>query len=586
MSLDGIMLAAIKEELSNILIGARIDKIYQPEKRLITLTVRKNKENINLLISSHPQRARIHITELSFNNPVKPPDFVMLLRKYLIRGIITEIKQPDFERILLIKIIRYNNEYTLVIEIMGKYSNIILVNEDGTILDAITRINHSVSRERELIPGINYKYPPKQDKINPLSVTEEDFFNQVKGFNQSSFKAIMYNFRGIGPDSAKEIINKAGLNPDQSYETLNQNDKIKVWKSFQQTFSRVKEGVFYPSIGLNKDGTISYFSAFPLKHKKEITKEICFNNVSSLLDYYYEKKVRAEILEQKKSNLTGIVKGHLEKNNKKQRKLKQRLTEGKKAEEFKKMGELITANLYQIEGKTKEIEVIDYYHPEQKKKKIIMNPELTPSQNAQRYFKKYNKAKRSITYIQKELGKLRHEQRYLEQVELNIEQAETEEEIKEIKEELLDEGYIKEKKKKKNRNKGKQKPLQPLKYKSSQGYDILVGRNNRQNDYLTKKIANQQDIWLHVKQLPGSHVVVRNHTGGEIPEKTLEEAAILAAHYSKGRISENVPIDYTKIQNVKKPRGAKPGLVYYEDYKTIYVNPDEELIKKLRQNNT
>ena len=580
VSLDGIMLAAIKSDLNKTLIKGRIDKIYQVDRHLITILIRNNNYNYKLLISSHPHFARVHITEKGFNNPVKAPDFCMLLRKYLLRGTIVTIEQPDFERILNIEIELHNKKYHLFVEIMGKYSNIVLVNEDGLVLDAVKRVTPQISRERELYPGIKYKYPPKQDKLNPLLVNKEDYFDKIDDqFTQASYKAIMYNFRGIGPYSAKEIVYRAGLNPSLEYNQISVEDKNSIWESYNSIINDIRNNFFQATAGIEGDEII-YISPFALNHLDNQEKK--FEDTGSLLDYYYQIEIVEKELNSSKKQLEDIVNNYLRKNLKKQKKFKKQLKEGENAEKFKKIGELITANIYQLKKGMKGIKVVDYYDSEQSEVQISLDPKLTPADNAQRYYKKYSKAKKSVKHLKKQIGKLRHEERYLEQVLLNIEQSESKEELREIREELINEAYIKNKKKKKTAR-NNNKALPPHKYISSQGYDILVGRNNHQNDYLTKKIANNQDLWLHVKNLAGSHVIIRNHTREDIPDETIEEAALIAAYYSKGRMSENVPIDYTEVKNVKKPSGAKPGLVYYEEYQTVYVTPEQELVQRLKK---
>lgn len=581
MSLDGIMVAAIKGDLNKNLIGGRIDKVYQVDNHLITLLVRNNNYNYKLLLSSHPQFSRVNITDKNFSNPVKAPDFCMLLRKYLIRGTIVSIEQPDFERILNIEVLLHKNKYNLFVEIMGKYSNIILVNQDGIVLDSIKRITEDISRERQLYPGIKYKFPPKQNKANPLLINKEDYYNRIDNdFTQSSYKAIMYNFRGIGPYSAREIVFRAGLNPSKSYNDLTIDEKEQIWIEFNKKTNEIKNDNFQPTAGMDGE-QITYISPFPLNHLDIKQRE--FENTGQLLDFYYQIEIVEKELNLVKKQLNAIVNNFMKKNLKKQKKFRKQLKIGENAEEFKRLGELITANIYQLKRGMKVVELIDYYDSDQKTIKIKLDPKLSPSDNAQKYYRKYNKAKKSVKHLKKQIGILRHEERYLEQVLLNIEQAESKEELGEIREELVKEGYIKEKKKKKNKGRKNNKPLPPQKFISSKGYDILVGRNNQQNDYLTKKIANSQDLWLHVKDLAGSHVIIRNHTRDEIPNETINEAAILAAYYSKGRMSENVPIDYTEVKNVKKPSGAKPGLVYYEDYQTIYATPDVELVNNLKK---
>ncbi len=580
MAIDGIMLTAIKSDLNKSIIGARIDKIYQPENNILTLKIRQPGENLQLLASIHPERPRVHISNLSFDNPSKPPDFCMLLRKYLSYGEITDIKRPEFERILILEIESNHKIYNLILEIMGKYSNIILVDHQLKVLDAMKRITGEKT-SRQLYPGIKYQAPPEQEKLNPLKINKEDFFQKIPDdFGKYCFRAILYNIQGTGPLMSKEIIHRAGIDFEQPYSELDKEQKEKIWESFSDIFTKVKKEIFSPALGLDKKNKIDYTSAFPLTHKKDIEIKK-FNNTGELFDYYYRKDVIQKKFNELGDRLFKISGKYLKKNKKLQKKHFQNYKDSKNADKYRKIGELIKANIYQLEKGMDSAELINYYDSEQEKIKIDLNPELTPAENAQKYFKKYEKAKKSKKYIKRELGKLKHEEKYLNQVILNIEQAETEGELQEIEAELKDEGYIK-KQKQKNKQKN-HKPLPPHKFKSSEGYDILVGRNNRQNDYLTKKIASNHDLWFHTKKIAGSHVVVRNHTKDNIPQQTKEEAAILAAYFSKGKMSENVPVDYTEVKNVNKPKGAKPGLVYYDNYQTLYATPDEEVVKKLKQ---
>ncbi len=574
MAIDGVTLAAIKNDLINDIKGSRIDKIYQPEDKLLTFTLRQPGKNLKFLVSIHPQNSRIHLTEKKFDNPKTPPTFCMLLRKHLIRGTIVDIKQPEFERVLIIEIERHGKLYILILEIMGRYSNVILVNEERIVLDAMKRITEEISSQRQLYPGIKYQPPPPQDKLNPLNVNKSKFFDKIPSdFSKYCYKAIMFNFRGIGPNMAREIVFRGNVNFEQHYKKLEENEKNKIWESFQKIFSQVREGNFNPTIGLDKKGVIDYHSAFPLKHKNKI-KEVYFSTTGKLFDYYYENQIKNRKFRELSTRLSDIIDNYLQKNRKQQKQFKKKLSESKNAEKYKKMGKLITTNIYQLQQGEKELEVTDFYDPDQGQIKIKLDPKLSPSENAQRYFKKYNKAQKSVKYLKREIGKLRHEEKYLEQVQLNIEQANKKEELQEIETELKNEGYINKQKQNKSKN---NKPLPPHKFKSSQGYDILIGRNNSQNDRLTKKIANSHDIWLHTKKIAGSHVIIRNHTRDEIPAKTIKEAARLAAYYSKARMSSNVPIDYTRVKNVNKPKGAKPGLVYYDDYQTLYVDPVSEI---------
>ena len=580
MAIDGVLLNNCKYDLENKIIGSRINKIYQMENKLLTIKIRQPGESLKILISIDPEGSRVHLTNLKFEHPSHPPDFCMILRKYLINGNIIKITQPEFERVLYLKIDKGGKIYTLILEIMGRYSNIILIDEKNQVLDAMKRVGEKKNKERQLYPGIEYQAPPPQDKLNPLKVNKNEFFEKIPNdFRKYCYKAIMYNFRGIGPNIAKEIVYRANIDYEKHYHELSNKELDSMWKSFDNIFNKVKNGDFNPTVGIKENTLIDYTSGFELTHLEKL-KTKHFNTTGALFDYFYKNHIKKRKFIKLKKRLSDIINNFLEKNRKKQRELKGKIKESKKADKYKKIGELIKSNIYQIDKGQEKVFLTDYFDPEQKEIEIDLNPKITPAENAQKYFKKYEKAKKSYNHLKKELGKFRHKERYLEQVELNIDQAESEEDLIEIEKELREEGYIQ---KQKQGSKGN-KPLPPRRFKSSQGYDILVGRNNKQNDYLTKKKANDHDIWVHTKKIPGSHVIIRNHTNDEIPEKTIKEAAQLAAYFSKGKMSTNVPVDFTTVKNVNKPKGAKPGLVYYDDYQTLYADPDKELVKKLIKN--
>jgi len=579
MAFDGIMLSALKDNLKNKIIGARIEKAYQIEKKLLVFNLRHNNQNLKLVVSTDAEGARINLSNLDYEYPSYPPDFCMLLRKYLKNSYIKDIKQPIFERIIRIDLENKGKKYTLVCELMGKYSNIILLDDNEVVLDALKRIREKQNKERQLYPGQSYKSPPGQNKTNPIEITNnEEFLHKIDNdFSQAAYRAVMFNFRGIGPYSAREIVYRAGIDPSQNYDKLKRKEKLKLASSFLNIFKKIKNEEYEAVIAL-KNGELDYLSAFPLKHlnSDEIKR---FNDIDKMMDYYYLNFLKDKELKKAIRELNKVVNKFLGKNIKKQKKLKKQLKESKNADKYKNIGELIKANIYQINKGDKKAELIDYYSDQQKKINIELDPSLTPSENAQKYFKRYSKLQKSRKHIKREIAKLRHEERYLNQVTLNIEQAETKEDIEEIKSELKEEGYIN--KNKKRRKSSKNHKLPPRKFKSSDGYQILIGRNNRQNDRLTKKIANKGDIWLHTKTIAGSHVIIKRDTDKRVPDRTLNEAASLAAFFSKARKSENVPVDYTEVENVNKPRGAKPGLVYYEKYQTIYIDPDKKLVKKL-----
>jgi predicted ribosome quality control (RQC) complex YloA/Tae2 family protein len=580
MAFDGIMLSALKDNLKQKIIGARIEKAYQIDKKYLIIRLRNNNQNLELLISTDPQGARINLTELDFDFPSYPPDFCMMLRKYLKNSYIQDIIQPDFERMIKIEIEKRGKKYSLIAELMGKYSNVILLDDNEMVLDAMKRITEKQNSERQLYPGIKYEKPPAQDKLNPLSLTSKEEFRQIisEDFSQAAFRAVMYNFRGIGPYSAREIVHRAGIDPAENYNNLINSKKDKIAESMLNLFSEFKKGVYRPVIA-TKAGEVDYISAFILNHRNPEKIEE-FDDLDQMMDYYFEEFLKDKELNKNIRELNKVVNTYLNKNLKKQKKLKKQLKESKNAKKYKKMGELITANIYQINRGDKKAVVNDYYSEDQNQIEIKLDPAKSPSENAQKYFKKYNKLKKSVKHLKREIAKLRHEEKYLKQVSMNIEQAETLDDLAEIKEELKEEKYIKKQKQNK-RNKGSKK-LPPRKFISSDGYQILVGRNNKQNDRLTKKMANNGDIWLHTKVIAGSHVIIKRDTDKSLPDKTLRQAAAIAAYFSKARESTNVPIDYTPVENVNKPKGAKPGLVYYEKYQTIYIDPaDKELLKQL-----
>lgn len=580
MALDGIMLSALKDNLKNKIIGARIEKAYQIEKKYLIIRLRNNSQNLELLISTDPQGARINLTEIDFDFPSYPPDFCMMLRKYLKNSYIQEMIQPEFERMIRINIEKRGKQYSLIAELMGKYSNVILLDDNDVVLDAMKRITEKQNSERQLYPGIKYQKPPAQDKLNPLKLESKEEFRQIiaEDFSQAAFRAVMYNFRGIGPYSAREIVYRAEIDPSENYNDLSDSKKNAIAESMLNLFAQFKKEIYNPVLAV-KDNEVDYISAFILNHRNpDELKE--FDDIDQMMDFYFKEFLKDKELKRSIRELNKVVNNYLNKNIKKQKKLKKQLQESKNAEKYKKIGELITANIYQINKGDKKAVVQDYYSNDQKKIEIDLDPSKSPSDNAQKYFKKYNKLKKSVKHLKREIAKLRHEEKYLKQVSMNIEQAETLDDLEEIEEELKEENYIK--KQKKNNSKNKNKKLPPRKFISSNDYQILVGRNNKQNDRLTKKIANDGDIWLHTKVIAGSHVIIKRDTEAEVPEKTLEQAAAIAAYFSKARESTNVPIDYTPVENVNKPKGAKPGLVYYDKYQTIYIDPaDKNLLKKL-----
>ncbi|WAA10652.1 Rqc2 family fibronectin-binding protein [Fervidibacillus albus] len=565
MSFDGLFTYAITKELQS-LCGGRITKIHQPYPNELVLIVRKDGKNNKLLISAHPSYARIQLTDLTYENPKEPPMFCMLLRKHLEGFFIEKIEQKGLDRIIEFRI-KGRNEIgdisykQLIVEIMGKHSNIVLVDEQKqTIIDCIKHVSHSVNRYRALLPGHSYKWPPKQDKINPLSCSMEDFLAEID-FNRGRIdKQIVERFSGISPLFAKEIVYQSGI-----------ANRITLPETFMKLMEKIKSGNMTPNFIKTKHK--DYFYLFPLKHLDGETSK--FPTFSALLDRYYFEKAKRDRVRQIGGEIERFIRNEIDKNKEKRKKLHETLEEAKNSSIFQLYGELLTAHLYQAKKGMTEITVTNYYDEQEKTVTIPLDPNKTPSENAQYYFQKYQKGKNAISAIRTQLKLTEQEQHYFEGLFQQMETA-SPKDIDEIKEELIEQGYLRK------RNRGKKKKQNELpkleQYRSKDGTVIFVGKNNKQNDYLTMKLAKREEIWLHAKDIPGSHVVIRSVNPNE---QTIEEAAILAAYFSKGRNSSNVPVDYTKVKYVRKPSGAKPGFVIYDHQQTVFVTPSIEKIYEL-----
>jgi predicted ribosome quality control (RQC) complex YloA/Tae2 family protein len=569
MSFDGLFTRAITNELSSLLKGGRINKIHQPYKNEIILAVRANGVNHKLLLSAHPSYARVQVTNEQYDNPNEPPMFCMLLRKHLEGSIIEDIKQAGLDRMIIFEV-KGRNEIgdisykQLIVEIMGRHSNIIIVDKNrNMILDSIKHVSFAVNTHRAIMPGQEYVMPPQQEKMNPFEAQVDDVLRLID-FNAGKLdKQLVSNFAGVSPVLAREIVFKAGL-----------ANRTTIPKAFVSVMSEFREHNYQPSItnGSNKES----FYLLPLEHLKGEAKS--FDYLSSLLDRFYFGKAERERVKQQGNDLERLIANEKEKNEKKILKLEKTLEDAQKAEQYQLYGELLTANIFMAEKGMKEITVVNYYDENGASITIPLEPRKTPSENAQRYFTKYQKAKNSVNIVKEQIEIAKAEVSYFDSLLQQVEAA-SPKDIEEIREELIEGGYIRARQKKGNKNKQNQKPLLE-KYRSSDETEILVGKNNKQNDYLTNKAAARDEIWLHTKDIPGSHVVIRSK---EPSEETILEAAQIAAYFSKARNSSSVPVDFTKVRHVKKPAGAKPGFVIYEQQQTVYVTPDEDLILKLKQ---
>ena len=568
MAFDGIVTNAITRQLNEQLLAGRILKIYQPTSTELVFQIRNNRKNKQLLLSAHSSYSRIHLTETKQQNPAQPPMFCMVLRKHLIGSFIEDIVQYKNERIIEISFRGVNEigdqlSRKLIIEIMGKHSNIILIDQEkGHIIDSIKHISPNQSRYRTVLPGQTYIYPPNQDKLDPFTTDQAKVEMTLNESEENFSKTLVQNFMGISPLIANEVV----------LQTENETVQ-KTAEQFIALIDRAKDGKFSPVIHLGDKEDFHVFDLVQFSGEKE-----SFEDVSGLLDHFYADKADRDRVKQQVGDLSRLMKNELDKNKRKIKKQQQSLKKAERADDYQKQGELLTAHLHLVKKGDQQVTVIDYYDPNQSEMIIKLNPNKTPSENAQNFFKTYQKLKTSKTKLTREIQKARHEIDYFERLLQQLETARLDD-IEEIRSELREEGYLKEKRK---TSKQKNKPTKPSpeKFVSTDGTTIYVGRNNKQNDYLTTKMAHSRDIWLHTKDIPGSHVLIRSD---DPTEQTLIEAAQLAALFSKASASSSVPVDYTEVRHVRKPNGAKPGYVIYEQQKTLFVTPDRSMIALLNK---
>jgi predicted ribosome quality control (RQC) complex YloA/Tae2 family protein len=569
MSFDGIMTRAVAAELQNNLTSGRISKVYQPHKTDLVLTIRANGKNHKLLISANPSFARMHLTEHQYENPDTPPMFCMLLRKHLEGAFIEKIEQLDLERIIKLTVknrdeIGDETTKVLYVEIMGRHSNVILVDEKSEkIIDSIKHIPSFQNRHRTILPGYTFVMPPAQEKTNPFSVTtKEEFISKISWNEGKLDKQLVSRFSGFSPLIAKEIVYRAGLSV-----------KEEVAEALLTVMKQLSAEQYEPQMITNEKK--EYFSVISLKH---VTGDVRpFEAVSKLLDRFFYGKADRDRIKQQANDLEKYLSNEYDKITKKIGKLKKELEQTANAEEYQRKGELLTAYMYLAKKGDKDVEVEDYFSEDQPLVKIELDPLKTPAENAQSYFKKYAKLKKSVSIIQDQIEKAKNELLYFERLIVQMDSASMKD-VEEIREELGEGGYLKHRQGK-NKKKQNQTP-QPEKFISTDGTEILVGKNNKQNDYLTFKLSRANETWLHTKDIPGSHVLIRSSSPSET---AIKEAAILAGFFSKAKNSSSVPVDYTLIKHVKKPNGSKPGFVIYDNQQTVFVTPDEDLVFRLKK---
>ncbi|WP_018392294.1 NFACT RNA binding domain-containing protein [Bacillus sp. 37MA] len=567
MAFDGLFTKAMVEELNEALTGGRVNKIHQPYKNELIMVIRARGKNNKLLLSAHPSYARVQLTDTVQDNPSEPPLFCVMMRKHLDGAILENIQQNGLDRTIMFEF-KGKNEIgdisykQLYVEIMGRHSNIILVDkEKGTMIDSIKHIPPAQNSYRTILPGSLYVNPPAQNKKNPLIADVETVLQSID-FNTGKIgKQLVASFEGLSPLISNEVVACAGL---ANRETIP--------GAFVKTMKPILEKKYTPVMIDSGDKT--YFYMIDLSHLKgERTK---LDTLSMLLDRYYFGKAERDRVRQQGNDLERLISNELQKNRSKIHKLERTLEEAENAGEYQRLGELLTANLYAVKKGMNEIQVLNYYDEAGSMITIPLDPRKNPADNAQKYFSRYQKAKNAIIVVQEQIAKTNDEIYYFEALFQQLESA-SPRDIEEIREELVEEGYIKARHVKK-----KKKPEKPVieEYVSSDGTLIHAGKNNRQNDYLTNKVARRDDIWLHTKDIPGSHIVIQS---AEPSDETILEAAIIAAYYSKAKESSSVPVDYTKVRHVKKPSGAKPGFVIYDQQHTVYVTPDEGKVMEMKK---
>lgn len=566
MAFDGITVAALVQELRDNLTGGRIAKIAQPEPDELLLTIKTPAGQRKLYISASASLPLIYLTDENKLSPMTAPNFCMLLRKHIGNGRITSISQPKLERIISLHIEHLNElgdlcEKKLIIEIMGKHSNIIFCDDKDMILDSIKHVSAQMSSVREVLPGRTYFIPDTMEKSDPLSVNEKKFLDTLKEKPVPLGKAIYTSFTGISPVIAEDICFLAGLDSQLPASELDEDTLLHLFRQFSYYMDDIRGCHFHPCIYY--DGTSPKdFGAVALSHFSNYTKQE-FTSISEVLNTYYATKNTLTRIRQKSADLRHVVQTALERNRKKYDLQKKQLKDTENREKYKVYGELIHTYGYNLAPNSKELTALNYYTNEEIT--IPLDPTLTPAENAQKYFNKYNKQKRTFEALTALIQETADDIHYLESISNALDIALTEADLIQIKEELMQTGYVRRK-----YTKRKEKiTSRPMHYISSDGYHMYVGKNNLQNEELTFSFANGNDWWFHAKGAPGSHVIVK--TGGdELPDRTFEEAGRLAAYYSKNRGSDKVEIDYVEKKHVKKPNGSKPGfVVYYTNYSLV-----------------
>lgn len=561
MALDGIMLGLIKDELAAQLKDAHINQIHQPSKDELTVNFRTKSGSKKLFLSCRADCARVHLTEFAPENPPTPPMLCMLLRKRLCGARLTEIRQPQSERILFFDFEATNEigdreKLTLCIELMGRYSNIILIDEQGLVVDAVKRVDVTMTRERVVLPKIEYMLPPQQDKMNIFTDSVDDILKVIETLEKPLDKAILSVIQGTSPIVCRELAHRAMGGKGLKAELYSLR-------------SILTSGECTPVLVYKDDSTPADIAYMDITQYGDAVKTECFETFSLLLDAFYSKRDMAVRMKSRSQDLHKLVANVIERLTKKINIQREELKKCADREQLRIKGDLIQANLYRIKKGAVFVEVENFYEEGSPIIRIVLDPSITPAQNAQKFYKGYAKAKTAEQMLKIQIEKAEQELIYMLSVQDFLNRAESDKDLSQIRLELVEQGYIKEHK---NQKLKAPKALPPLEFKTSDGFVVLVGRNNKQNDQLTLKTASKTDYWFHTKNIPGSHTIVLTE-GKKISDTAKTEAAQICAYHSKAKDSSQVPVDYTTVKNVSKPSGAKPGKVIYVSYNTIYVTP-------------
>ena len=578
MALDGAFLRHIKQELEEKLLGARVDKIHQPNREEVLVAFRTREAAYKVLFSARANSARVHFTAIPLENPKQPPMLCMLLRKKLQGAKLVAIRQPELERLLHFDFDCINElgdhvTLTLTMEIMGRYSNIILTDEEGKIVDALKRVDAEMSSQRLVLPGLSYHLPPPQNKLCPLATSSQQVVEALNALpkDMELSKGYLAVLQGVSPIVCRELAHQVGRGRELTVKTMDEEQVFRAGFFYQQMRDTVEAVSGKPFMAASPQGKPMDFSFLEIHQygTAAVVKEA--ESFSQLLDEFYRERDKQERMRVREQDLLKLLSTHSERLSRKINAQRGELEQCAGRDGLRVAGDLISAQMYQMEKGAESVEIPDFYQEGSPLMRIKLDPALTPSQNAQKYYKEYRKAKTAEEKLTEQIELAGKELEYLESVLDALARAETERDLAEIRAELQEQGYLR-----KLRSK-KEKPAAvsaPMKFTTSDGFTVLVGRNNRQNDRLTLKTANNNDIWFHTKNIPGSHTVLVTQ-GREPTETAMEEAALLAAQHSRAKDSSQVPVDYTQIRYVSKPQGAKPGMVIYVKYKTLYVTPGE-----------